>query len=86
MSNLPQEVQDHLESMKTVKTFPHVLSQTAEEIRETTQILYFIVKNLKQIDPETSATLNIDTFASILRNQALVLDERADLLFEILND
>lgn len=83
MSNLPQEIQDRLESSKTYRTFPHVIKQTIDELRDAEMVLRHIETQLRSADPEKPVDqITLSTFAAILAHQQVVLTERADLLID----
>ena len=76
-----------IEKMKTVRTFPHVITGTIEELRNAELILNHVSKQLRGSNPEESLShLEINTLAAILEQQHMILTERADLLCDIITE
>lgn len=84
MSN-NQEVMQKLETMKTYKTFPHVINDTVEDCLKVGSVLDFVCKNLGALDPEVRDFNRIDAVIKIINDQVITLNERADLLISTAN-
>jgi len=79
-----ETMQETLDKLKTVKTFPHVIRNAATECHNASAIINHCIDGIKKISLETAGMAS--TQLAILGNLANSLSDRAECLRGVFDD